>query len=208
MLNNRLILAIVVFGIVQIFYSCAAKKDDPGLEYAPNMYHSVPYEPLTQITDEDAGQWLSTRIDGKGEYFNTNINNPYHMNERVPPAGTVRRTKDGFLPYRIPKDSIDLASRILKNPLDSTAEIVNEGKVLFSRFCQHCHGETGQGDGKVGLIYKGVPAYNQGQTKDLTEGHIFHVITYGIRRMGAHGSQIDIEDRWKIVRYVQTLQNQ
>ena len=42
----------------------------------------------------------------------------------------------------------------------------------------------------------------------MTEGHIFHTITHGRGRMNAHGSQIDIADRWKIVRYVQTLQQQ
>ena len=34
------------------------------------------------------------------------------------------------------------------------------------------------------------------------------VITHGKGRMWGHGSQISIEDRWKIVKYVQTLQKQ
>ena len=54
----------------------------------------------------------------------------------------------------------------------------------------------------------GAPAYNVGRVKDLGEGHIFHVITKGKGRMYSHASQIPVEDRWKIVRYVQTLQNQ
>ena len=49
--------------------SCGAGGDNPGLEYAPNMYHSVAYEPYSQIVDEDAGRWL-TSIDYPlhGEY--------------------------------------------------------------------------------------------------------------------------------------------
>ncbi len=208
MLRNNIISAIVILVIVQIFSSCRAKDDHPGVEYAPNMYHSVPYEGLSQITDESEGKWLSSRIDEKGEYFNTNVNNPHNMNMREPVPGTVKRTEDGYLPYRIPKDSVELAGRILTNPLDSTTEVINQGKELYARFCVHCHGENGQGDGKVGVVFKGVPPYNVGRVKDLSEGYVFHVITMGKGRMGAHGSQVSYEDRWKIVRYVQTLQNQ
>jgi hypothetical protein len=41
-----------------------------------------------------------------------------------------------------------------------------------------------------------------------TEGHIWHTITFGRNRMWPHASQINPDDRWKIVLYVQTLQNQ
>jgi hypothetical protein len=40
----------------------------------------------------------------------------------------------------------------------------------------------------------------------MTEGHIFHVITYGKNLMWPHGSQISPEDRWKIAKYVKALQ--
>ena len=46
--------AVLALGIALV--SCGASGDNPGLEYAPNMYHSVPYEPLTQITDMGAGE--------------------------------------------------------------------------------------------------------------------------------------------------------
>jgi mono/diheme cytochrome c family protein len=199
-------LGLIVMGGIMV--SCSAKDDYQGLEYAPNMYHSVPYEPLTQIKDKDAGNWVNSDHDGYGEYFNSNPNNPYMMNMRVPPPHTVARTKNGFLPYRVPKDSIEFAARYIRNPLDSTAEIVAEGKALYDIYCTVCHGPTGQGDGLVGQVMLGVPAYNVGRVKDLNEGWIFHTITRGRGRMYPYGPQIPIENRWKIVRYVQTLQRQ
>ena len=208
MLGRNLISAFIIIGTVQMLMSCKAGKDDTGLEYAPNMYHSVPYEGLSQITDEDEGSWLSNRADGTGEYYNSNPNNPHRMNMREPVPGTVKRSRYGYLPYRVPKDSVLLAGRILSNPLDSTSAVLSDGKELFLRFCSHCHGETGQADGLVGDVFKGVPAYNVGRVKDIPEGEIFHVITMGKGRMGAHGSQLNEEERWKIVRYVQVLQNQ
>jgi mono/diheme cytochrome c family protein len=199
---------ILIFGAFIALLSCKAKNDYPGTEYAPNMYHAVPYEPLKQITDKTKGSWLSNREDGLGEYYNSNPNNPNRMNMRLPVPNTVARTKDGFLPYRVPKDSFDYAAKYILNPLDSTAEILNEGKALYGLYCTPCHGEKGMGDGLVGEVFKGVPLYNVGRVKDLPEGHLFHTITHGRGRMGAHGSQIGIADRWKIVRYVQVLQNQ
>lgn len=191
------------------FMSCAG-GDNQGLEFAPNMYHSVAYEPLKQITDETAGEWV--QIDQEnlkyGEYYSSNPLNPNRMNMRVPPANTVRRNKNGFLPYRLGKDDLEVAAETMTNPLPNTAEIEAEGKALYTKFCSQCHGKDGIEPGKVGERFLGVPAYNSAAIKNKPEGHIFHVITHGKGRMGAHASQLSIEERWKIVRYVQKLQNQ
>jgi mono/diheme cytochrome c family protein len=205
---NRQFKTLTFLVVFALLASCSAKDEYQGLEYAPNMYHSIGYEPLTQITDKHAGDWVNSDSDAYGEYFNSNPNNPHSMNMRVPPANSVARTKNGILPYRIPKDSIDYAALYITNPLDSTVELVAEGKALYNVFCISCHGPNGQGDGKVGVVMMGIPAYNLGRVKDLSEGHIFHTITMGRGRMYPHGPQIPIENRWKIVRYVQTLQNQ
>jgi len=51
------------------------------------------------------------------------------------------------------------------------------------------------------------PAYNSASLKNLPEGKMFHTITYGKNLMGAHSSQLNAEERWTVIRYVQTLQN-
>ena len=203
--GNIYFILLTVLGISM--WSCKAKNDFQGLEFAPNMYHSVPYEGLSQITSENEGQWLSNREDGLGEYFNSNLNNPYYMNMREPVANTVKRTDSGYLPYRIHKDSAEYAGRVLFNPIDSTAEVLAEGKELYAIYCTSCHGEVGQGDGLVGKVFLGVPAYNLGRVKELPEGQIFHTITHGRGRMMSHASQVSVHERWKITRYVQVLQN-
>ena len=203
---QKLKVVIPMFALV-VLSACTAGGDNPGLEYAPQMYHSVPYEPLTQIKDEGAGQWLSNREDEKGEFFNSNINNPYAQNVRKPVEGTVRRTSNDMLPYRLEKDDVMTAAEI-ENPFPASEEIIAEGQRLYAQFCQHCHGTGGKADGKVAEVYGGVPSYTAPAQKNLSQGHVFHVITHGIRRMGAHGSQISEDKRWKIARYVQTLQQQ
>ncbi|HEY8512562.1 MAG TPA: cytochrome c [Cyclobacteriaceae bacterium] len=182
---------------------CKAGGDNPGLEYAPNMYHSVPYDPLTQITDEDAGWWLTSieYSDGHAEFYNSNKLNPHAMNMRVPPANTIKR---GRMPYRIPKDSLEYADRLV-NPLDSSAAIIAQGKALYMKYCNHCHGPQGKGDGPVAEKYAGVANLTSDALKGISEGHIFHVITHGKGLMWAHGSQVSPEDRWKIAKFVKTL---
>ncbi len=204
--SNIHLILLAILGLS--LWSCKAKDNFPGLEYAPNMYNSVPYEGLSQITDKSQGMWLSNREDGLGEFFNSNINNDHNMNMREPVTNTVKRTDGGYLPYRIPKDSADYAGRVLVNPTDSTAEVLADGKALFNIYCSACHGPTGNGDGAVGKVFLGVPPYNLGRVKELPEGQIFHTITYGRGRMMSHASQVAVEDRWKIARYVHVLQNQ
>ena len=191
--------------------ACSANKEYPGTEYSPQMYHSVPYEGLSQITDKEAGRWLSSRAEGPAEFYNSNPYNPFGMTMRKPVEGTVARRNTPYgtlLPYLIPKDSLVYAGRMLKNPTDSTAAVLAEAKILYQRFCRHCHGDTGAGDGLVGKVYKGVTPYNSRAVKTVAAGHIFHVITHGKGRMKSHASQISPINRWKIVRYVQVLQKQ
>lgn len=188
---------------------CTAHGDNPGREFAPNMYHSVAYEPLSQITDEDAGAWANSLDNRSGEFYNSNRFNPFAMNMRTPPANTVKRNAQGWLPYRklrVSKDSIDIIVEGLKNPLDSTTEIIATGKALYVSYCQHCHGAKGEGDGKVADKYAGVANLLGDSYKAMSEAHIFQVITHGAGLMQPHGSQISPEDRWKIAKYVKALQ--
>jgi mono/diheme cytochrome c family protein len=191
------ILAAFAFALV----SCD-NHNDTGKEFAPNMYHSVGYEPLSQIDGE------------------LNTINPNGLNMRLPVKGTVARRNynttfgsgdsaiNDLMVYNIPADSISIAERILKNPIPETEKSLEEGQLLYERFCTHCHGEGGKGDGLVGKMYKGVPVYSSDALKTMNDGHIFHVITNGKGRMWPHGSQISPDDRWKIVQYVHQLQAQ
>ncbi|NJN42629.1 MAG: cytochrome c [Flammeovirgaceae bacterium] len=198
---------IILLGVFAAFLlaGCKAGGDNQGREYAANMYHSVAYEPLTQITDESAGTWVNSLDNGRGEYFNSNKYNPNRMNMRDPVPNTVRRNKNGWLPYRYGIDSLAYAANV-KNPVDSTAAIVASGKVLYEVYCNHCHGPKGLGDGKVADKVAGVANLTGPAYLGISEGHIFHVITRGKGLMMAHGSQISEEDRWKIARYVKVLQ--
>ncbi|GGG29540.1 c-type cytochrome [Pontibacter amylolyticus] len=164
--------------------ACSNEKD-PGLEYAPDMYHSVALDPYSQVKE--------------------NLYNPGGMNMREPAPGTVARGKMGYNMY-LSKDEAEVAGVELKNPLEKNELNLAEGQVLYTRFCAPCHGDQGDGQGLVGQKFKGVPSYSAGRVATLPEGHIYHVITNGRGRMLPHGSQVNPTERWKIVMYVQQLQ--
>ncbi|HZY78818.1 MAG TPA: cytochrome c [Cyclobacteriaceae bacterium] len=207
MVSKKLGSALIVGGIAAAMFGCAAKGDHTGREYAPNMYHSVAYEPLSQITDTSAGAWVNTLDNRDGEYFNSNRFNPHGINMRVPAEHTVKRNAQGWLPYRsenVAKDQIPALTANLKSPLDSSMYLDADGKFLYETYCDHCHGAKGTADGKVSDKFAGVANLAGDAYANISEGHIFHVITYGAGLMGPHGSQVSPEDRWKIARYIKT----
>ena len=165
--------------------SCTRDQNDPGLEYAPEMYESIPYEPLRQT--------------------GYNTINAFGINQRTPANGTVPRGKLNYYTH-IPKDSVTTAERVLRQPYAYSKDNLEEGKLLYTRYCQHCHGEQGDGQGEVGKKFKGVPNYSTGAYKTMNDGHIYHVIQWGKGRMMPHGSQVNPNERWKIAMYVRALQ--
>lgn len=201
--------------------SCTARDNDPGVEYAPQMYHSVPYEPLTQFSEEQIPSGILEQFYYEDK-TNSIANNGYDgkmSNSLLPPDGTVRRqnysavtgtnrTAPGqeLLIYNIAPNDYATAGAVLTNPLPISDAVVEEGKHLYMGFCAPCHGAEGNGKGKVGEVYKGVANFQGAAYKDLPEGHIFHVITHGKGRMWPHKTQLNPEERWKVVRYVQKLQ--
>ena len=184
---KRNLLYFACFSCWMLAFTQCGKKDpnSPGFEFMPDMYRSPSLEYYNVHT-----------LDGDTLY-----------NAKKPVLGTVAR---GYMPYEFGDSTADYerAGIELKNPLNlanrNTYE--QEGEVLYGKFCIHCHGATGAGDGKVAAKLPGPPPAYNGPLKNLPEGKIFHTLTYGKGTMGSHASQLTQEERWKLVCYVQKLQ--
>lgn len=185
-----------------LFASCTKSEDSPGYEYMPDMYRSQAIEPYV-----DYGMVKDDEIDS----LKTTIS------ARKPAVGTIPYVQDKekaaiMMPLQYGDNEEDRAKAAeeLKLPSYYLADVdgnVKEGKRLFDIFCQHCHGKKGQGDG--GVVEVGgfnPPSPYNGAYKDRTLGSIFYTITYGKGAMGSHSSQLNKEERWKVVMYVRTLQ--
>ncbi len=178
--------SIVALAIVSMT-SC---KEEGALapEYMPDMYRSPAIEPYV-----DYGEV-------RGQYSNPELTDK--MSARKPVEGTIAR---GYIPYSYDNtaEGYEMAGQNLKNPLPYSEGVVNDGKELFGMFCVHCHGDNGQGDGTLVQRDKFPPIPTK-FTPDLQlpEGKMFHTITYGKGLMGAHASQLNQEERWKLVHYI------
>jgi mono/diheme cytochrome c family protein len=209
---HKYILTVCLGSTLMGLGSCQREPNDPGTEFAPNMYTSVAYDPFSQNSKDPSSVYEDS----------LNTINPYGINMREPAKGAISRRnyktfyKDeagkeydlGIMVYNTHKDSLEAAAKNLKNPLPPTKDILAEGKELYGYYCAHCHGAEGKGDGLVGQKYGGVANLAGGQIAKVNGGHIFHVITHGKGRMWPHASQINALERWKIVNYVHVLQGQ
>lgn len=66
-----------------------------------------------------------------------------------------------------------------------------------------------KGDGNGILVqrdkFAGVPSYYSAALAELPEGKMYHSIFYGKNMMGSHASQINYNERWEVIRWVQKL---
>lgn len=165
--------------------ACDRHRNNPGWDYFPDMFYSTAYETYSD---------------------NPNFDDRKTM--RVPPEGSVSRE---FVPfgYDASVESRTKAGDELVNPFRSGNDVIQRGNEEYSIFCAICHGDAGLGDGrlfKLGL-YPMKPRPVAGpDARPLRDGEIYHTITLGFGSMGAYGSQIEPDDRWKIVLYVRQLQ--
>ncbi|HLA55480.1 MAG TPA: cytochrome c [Flavobacterium sp.] len=170
-------------GLAVLVTSCFNDKK-PNYQYMPNMYESVGYETYSESDAFARGG----------------------VEAQLPPAGTINR---GFEVYEYENTTAgyELAKANSKSPLDSLSYDEAKAKPLFDIYCAICHGEKGDGKGKLVQKEKflGVPSYKD---RVITEGSIFHVETYGLNAMGSYANQLSQKERWMVAKYVMKLKSE
>jgi mono/diheme cytochrome c family protein len=189
MIKSHLKIPVITLLAVMFFMSsCNHDRNQPGYAYMPDMYYSEAAEAYTP--------------------------NPVFSDSltmQTPVKGTIARGHYPEYPYKAKSaDDQKRAGLELVNPFPSSPEALARGKELFSIFCINCHGALGDGEGYL-FTSKRFPAQPTSLIGDLVknkpDGELYHVITLGSLSglMGAHGSQIAPDDRWKIIDYVREL---
>jgi mono/diheme cytochrome c family protein len=177
--------------LAQMTTSCVNDPNSPGVEYMPDMYRSVAveaYVDYSNLEESSVRKPVEGTIAFNADPTKAQFNMPY--------------------PYVNTPEGYEEAGAALTNLVKLTPEVLAEGQDLYTKFCMHCHGEKGLGDGAVVTNggYPPPPSY-AGPLKDLSVGKMFHTITFGKGQMGSHASQVNKEERWKIIHYVNVLQN-
>jgi mono/diheme cytochrome c family protein len=198
-------ITVILIGAIALS-SCSKHPDSPGYEYMPDMYRSQAIE-----------AYVDYGMVGDDEKSETNERLKNTQSARTPAEGTIpyysdKHQADLMMPFKYGKNDLDSASANFKIPEsflgENIDENIKEGNRLFEIMCMHCHGKTGQGDGGVVVVGDyNPPSPYDGAYKERSLGGIFHVITYGKGAMGAHASQLNKVERWKVAMYVRTLQH-
>jgi mono/diheme cytochrome c family protein len=139
--------------------------------------------------------------------FSSNPNFADGKTLREPVPGTVIRGLPPLHYAATPADA-QRAGLELFNPVSAKQpSALARGSAIFTTYCEVCHGPAGKGDGTVAQRgYPAPPSLLAPKALALQDGQIFHIITFGQANMPSYASQIDREDRWKVVLYVRTLQ--
>ena len=179
------ILGLPLLGMV----SCTSSGDNPGIEYAPQMYVSDAYEPYSQEKSYE--------------------NNPNGMSMRLPVNGTIARGQGIYnYPYPTGAEGYD-ASAELASWIAPTKSNIAEGERLYMTYCWHCHGKKGKNDGPIFKDKKmpapAWPGYESDYIKELPVGKAYHTISYGKGLMGPHSFLLNPDERWQVVHYVKSL---
>ena len=173
----------ILLGLSALVTSCHDNLK-PNYQYMPNMYEPVSYN---TYSESDAFK------NGK--------------EGQLPVEGTINR---GFEVYEYENSTAgyDLAKANLKSPIDTlSTEDMDKAKGLYEIYCAICHGNGGNGQGKLVTQGKflGVPSYKD---RVITTGSVFHVQTYGLNSMGSYANQLDQQERWMVAAYVMQLKGQ
>lgn len=141
--------------------------------------------------------------------FSANPNFADGKTLQTPVAGTIPR---GYVPLHFsptPEDAVRAGNTLLSPLRLDDSQALSRGKLVFTNLCSPCHGATGKGDGLV--VQRGYPAppsLHADNARNIKDGQIFHILTYGQKNMPAYASQLSQEDRWNVIAFVRSLQKQ
>ena len=105
-------------------------------------------------------------------------------------------------PWPVPDKYVKMA-----NPVKSDAASIAEGKELYVKHCQSCHGKKGKGDGpKAAQLDTDSGDFTTADFQKQSDGAIFYKTVEGRKDMPSFKKKIPDQDEvWSVVNYVRTL---
>jgi len=179
------LLTLILAALVGVHWLVLPDPSQRNWEFFPNMVESVALDAQSPTMVLDDGTVL----------------------DRRPAPGSVAR---GFLPFEYPStpEGALLAGQELQSPFAADdLEAAARGAIVYSNFCAVCHGPAGHGDGTV--TRRGVPPPPNLQLEhavQMTDGQMYHVISTGQANMASYASQLERDDRWRVILHVRALQ--
>ena len=182
----RLRLACVLASLF-VAAGCGSVSRQPPLEVWDDMDRQPKYKPqaVSLLADGSVGDWKTT--------------------QRYPVPGTIAR---GYLkPQDAYHTGLENGQYVGRIPMTVDADLLKYGQQRFNTYCSPCHSRVGDGKGIV-PAKSGWQATNlhEERIRNMADGDLFNVISYGRRSMPGYRFQMVERDRWAIAAYVRALQ--
>ena len=183
---------VVALGFLFLVLGCSsgAKPDAPAeLSNLATQEGSKPVEQEKGAPDPAAGVSLE-----KGESV---------ASSEEPPAATLSPALTALL------ESLSAEERGRTNPLSGNQDEITLGKSEYMSMCFVCHGAQGKGDGPAAKATPSLPSDLSDPVRSqlLSDGDRFAVMRLGIEgtAMPASGANLNDQQVWRILAYVETL---
>jgi mono/diheme cytochrome c family protein len=111
------------------------------------------------------------------------------------------------LALNIPTPPVPITARFNFNPTPNTPATLAAGRQIYEANCAICHGTRGLGDGPAAFTLNPRPVNLQVHVPQHAEGEVEYWISEGVVGTGmpAWKEKLSAEERWQIVRYLQSL---
>ncbi|HEY7496919.1 MAG TPA: c-type cytochrome [Vicinamibacterales bacterium] len=115
-----------------------------------------------------------------------------------------------FAARRVRDMAIARRAKSLTNPVQSSADVIAEGRAHFADHCATCHANNGSGDTAMGRgMWPKAPDMRLAQTQNLSDGELFWIIENGVRFTGmpawSTGTKEGEMASWRLVHFVRHL---
>jgi len=120
-------------------------------------------------------------------------------------AGLVIVACGGYIYFGEQRNGVPLDVVNIRDPVPPDERSLAAGRDIYTASCETCHGETGRGDGSLGLRLVPRPADLRVHTAPgvHTDGELFYWVSYGFPNtaMPAWKDLLTEEQRWSVINY-------
>ncbi|MFC1758599.1 c-type cytochrome [Planctomycetota bacterium] len=203
--RTNTVLACLLVLVTLMTFATRIDYTQPNIEILPDMKYTPAWSAYSSNPVFPNGRTLQAPVAGtiaRGQM-------PLHFAPTKEDA--IRAGEELFNPYQVdpPEEggneaTEDEATEFAAKLQDS----VRRGGETFRVFCTCCHGGTGAGDGPVTKRgFPPPPSLSTGKSRQMKDGQLFHVLTYGQATMPDFRGQLSSDRRWDLVNFIRSLQS-
>ncbi len=227
--RTNIVLLILLVAVVAASAVGHVDHSKPNFEIWPDMKYSPAWSAFSENPNFPNGITLQRPVMGtiaRGElplhYTATKedaarageeIQNPYSPDPAESASQPTNTTEElGPAPDSKNKGSADDDEAAIKEKERQAVELaiqasVQRGGEVYRIYCITCHGTSGAGDGPVTKRgFPPPPSLLIGKSRQMKDGQLFHILTYGQGSMAPMSAQLSRDRRWDVINFVRDMQ--